>query len=246
MPAISSPAGAILNDALDRRPAQRSRSPAGQGDDRRRPTRCSSSPPAASPMILTSAATRCTAATASMKIASQVRRDLGFPRAHQRHLRRAPHPRQSDAQDGQRARSTPVVSKSRFTMDIYLGSPGETGSMYVRSFPVGLGKHGSTPTGTWMVAPQSKLKNPKWWGTADEPATRSGRPAEPPGQVLDRPARHRWRRRRQGGLRHPRHDRPRQHRQRNEPRLHPPGERECREQVYEMLVDGKSTIIVKD
>jgi len=41
-----------------------------------------------------------------------------------------------------------VVSKSRFTMDIYAGSPGERGSIYIRTFPVGLGKTGSTPTGT--------------------------------------------------------------------------------------------------
>jgi lipoprotein-anchoring transpeptidase ErfK/SrfK len=75
-----------------------------------------------------------------------------------------------------------VVSKTKFTMDLYLGSPGERGSMYVRSFPVGLGKHGSTPTGTWMVQPQSKLKNPKWWGTPDEPAREAGDPLNPLGK----------------------------------------------------------------
>jgi lipoprotein-anchoring transpeptidase ErfK/SrfK len=75
-----------------------------------------------------------------------------------------------------------VVSKSKFTIDIYLGSPGEKGSMFVRSFNVGLGQHGSTPTGTWMVAPQSKLKNPKWWGTADEPAKEAGDPLNPLGK----------------------------------------------------------------
>jgi lipoprotein-anchoring transpeptidase ErfK/SrfK len=75
-----------------------------------------------------------------------------------------------------------VVSKSKFVMDIYLGSPGEKGSMYVRSFGVGLGQHGSTPTGTWMVAPQGKLKNPKWWGTADEPAKEAGDPLNPLGK----------------------------------------------------------------
>jgi lipoprotein-anchoring transpeptidase ErfK/SrfK len=75
-----------------------------------------------------------------------------------------------------------VVSKSKFTMDIYFGSPGERGSMYLRSFPVGLGKHGSTPTGTWMLAPQGKLKNPKWWGTAEEPAREAGDPLNPIGK----------------------------------------------------------------
>jgi hypothetical protein len=75
-----------------------------------------------------------------------------------------------------------VVSKSKFMMDIYFGSPGERGSMYLRSFPVGLGKHGSTPTGTWMLAPQGKLKNPKWWGTAEEPAREAGDPLNPIGK----------------------------------------------------------------
>jgi hypothetical protein len=74
-----------------------------------------------------------------------------------------------------------VVSKSRFTLDLYLGSPGERGSMYVRSFPVGLGRHGSTPTGTWMLAPGGKLLNPKWWGTDGEPPVESGDPKNPLG-----------------------------------------------------------------
>lgn len=75
-----------------------------------------------------------------------------------------------------------VVSKSTFIMDIYAGTPGEKGSMYIRSFKVGLGKHGSTPTGSWMVTPQNKLKNPKWWGTADEPAKEADDPANPLGE----------------------------------------------------------------
>jgi hypothetical protein len=74
-----------------------------------------------------------------------------------------------------------VVSKSRFTLDLYLGSPGEHGSMYVRSFAVGLGRHGSTPTGTWMLAPGGKLKNPKWWGVDGEPPVESGDPKNPLG-----------------------------------------------------------------
>jgi LysM repeat protein len=74
-----------------------------------------------------------------------------------------------------------VVSKSRFTLDLYLGSPGERGSMFVRSFAVGLGRHGSTPTGTWMLAPGGKLKNPKWWGTDGEPPVDSGDPNNPLG-----------------------------------------------------------------
>ncbi|HEY7117238.1 MAG TPA: L,D-transpeptidase family protein [Tepidisphaeraceae bacterium] len=75
-----------------------------------------------------------------------------------------------------------VVSKSRFIMDLYLGSPGQHGSMYVRSFPVGLGRHGSTPVGTWMLSPQGKLKDPKFWGMEDEPARESGDPLNPLGR----------------------------------------------------------------
>src|SRR5665213_627868 len=42
-----------------------------------------------------------------------------------------------------------VITKSVFRMDVYLGSPGEPGSLLVASFPVGLGKDNSTPTGSW-------------------------------------------------------------------------------------------------
>ena len=75
-----------------------------------------------------------------------------------------------------------VVSKSAFMVDLYLGSPGEKGSLYVRSFPCGLGRAGSTPTGTWMLQPAGKLKNPKWWGTGDEPAKEADDPTNPIGE----------------------------------------------------------------
>lgn len=47
-----------------------------------------------------------------------------------------------------------VISKSDHRMDLFLGD------QYVRSYRVGLGTNGGTPTGTWMVI--SKLKNPDW------------------------------------------------------------------------------------
>lgn len=75
-----------------------------------------------------------------------------------------------------------VVSKTTFMVDLYLGSPGEKGSLYVRSFPCGLGRSGSTPTGTWMLQPAGKLKNPKWWGTGDEPAKEADDPQNPLGE----------------------------------------------------------------
>lgn len=56
-----------------------------------------------------------------------------------------------------------VVSKKHFSMDLYLGAlPGNPGSMYLMTFPVGLGEAGSTPTGTWEVTKGSKTENPMW------------------------------------------------------------------------------------
>jgi len=138
-----------------------------------------------------------------------------------------------------------VVSKSKFTMDLYFGSPGERGSMYVRSFPVGLGRHGSTPTGTWMLAPQGKLKNPKWWGTADEPAREAGDPLNPIGKF--------WM-----GLNGTEGDAVGKEGFGIHGTIDPDSmgkemshgcirlTNENVERVYEMLIDGKSTVIVKD
>ena len=56
-----------------------------------------------------------------------------------------------------------VVYKKDFLLELYLGSPGEKGSMYITSFPVGLGKDDSTPTGVWMVEPHKKLPNPTYF-----------------------------------------------------------------------------------
>lgn len=56
-----------------------------------------------------------------------------------------------------------VVTKHSFRMDLYFGAPGGEGSTYVCSFPVGLGQDDSTPTGKWLVAPGKKLVNPKYY-----------------------------------------------------------------------------------
>jgi LysM repeat protein len=61
-----------------------------------------------------------------------------------------------------------TVSKSAFMMDVYLGAPGGPGSLYVTSFPVGLGTDDSTPTGTWEIKPQSKLRNPTYYNPKEE------------------------------------------------------------------------------
>jgi LysM repeat protein len=78
-----------------------------------------------------------------------------------------------------------VVHKSAFRMDIFAGDPTpqsasgqaapkaatggvggvegvDPGWIYIRSFPVGLGSQGSTPTGSFIVRPHSKLTNPSW------------------------------------------------------------------------------------
>ena len=56
-----------------------------------------------------------------------------------------------------------VVSKGGFEMDLYLGAlPGRPGSTYLTSFPVGLGADSSTPTGLWEVTRGGKLVNPEW------------------------------------------------------------------------------------
>jgi lipoprotein-anchoring transpeptidase ErfK/SrfK len=73
-----------------------------------------------------------------------------------------------------------VVSKRTFNLDVYLGSPGEKGALFVTSFPVGLGKDDSTPQGTWLVT--DRIPNPKWWGARGLPPIESGDPKNPLGK----------------------------------------------------------------
>ena len=54
-----------------------------------------------------------------------------------------------------------VVTKSKFTMDVYLGSAGGQGSTYITTFPVGLGTDNSTPTGTWSI--KNKVTHPTYF-----------------------------------------------------------------------------------
>ena len=56
-----------------------------------------------------------------------------------------------------------VVYKSQFRMELYLGAPGGPGSMYIRSYPVGLGKDNSTPTGLWVCKAGDKIRNPRYY-----------------------------------------------------------------------------------
>ncbi|MCC6661919.1 MAG: L,D-transpeptidase family protein [Phycisphaerales bacterium] len=56
-----------------------------------------------------------------------------------------------------------VVNKAAFRMDIFMGDAAvPAGWVFVRSFPVGLGKGGGTPIGKFVVKRNSKLENPYW------------------------------------------------------------------------------------
>lgn len=56
-----------------------------------------------------------------------------------------------------------VVYKSRFRLDLFASATDSAGNrLFIRSFPVGLGEFGSTPTGSFVVRSQSKLVNPVW------------------------------------------------------------------------------------
>jgi len=56
-----------------------------------------------------------------------------------------------------------VVYKRAFKMEIYLGAPGGPGSMYITSYGVGLGKDNSTPTGLWLCKSGDKIRNPRYY-----------------------------------------------------------------------------------
>lgn len=75
-----------------------------------------------------------------------------------------------------------VVSKSRYTLDIYLGPPGEKGAMYITTYPVGLGKDDSTPTGVWLVEAGRKLKNPTYYSPRGEGIIEADDPKNPLGE----------------------------------------------------------------
>lgn len=75
-----------------------------------------------------------------------------------------------------------VVSKSKYTLDIHLGPPGEKGSVYITSFPVGLGKDDSTPTGTWLVEAGKKIKNPVYYSPRGEGVIDADDPKNPLGE----------------------------------------------------------------
>jgi LysM repeat protein len=60
-----------------------------------------------------------------------------------------------------------VVTKSKFTLDVYLGSPGGADSTYITTFMVGLGTDNSTPTGTWSI--KNKVPGPAYFPPEGHP-----------------------------------------------------------------------------
>jgi hypothetical protein len=73
-----------------------------------------------------------------------------------------------------------VVTKHAFNMDLYLGAPGEKGAQYVLSYPVGLGRDDSTPTGSWIV--EQRVPNPKYYSPRGEGVIEAGDPKNPLGK----------------------------------------------------------------
>ena len=75
-----------------------------------------------------------------------------------------------------------IVSKKDYTLEIWLGNPGEAGAMYITSFNVGLGMDDSTPTGTWIVETQKKIKNPTYFSPRGEGVIAADDPDNPLGE----------------------------------------------------------------
>ncbi len=53
-----------------------------------------------------------------------------------------------------------VVHKKDFRLDVYLGNYGTPDAVFIRSFRIGLGEHGSTPQGNFTV--RNRLVDPPW------------------------------------------------------------------------------------
>lgn len=74
-----------------------------------------------------------------------------------------------------------VVTKGTFKMDVYLGGTGGPGTMFVRTFSVGLGKDNSTPTGLWMCKAGDKIRNPRYYPSRGGDIVEANDPKNPLG-----------------------------------------------------------------
>ena len=76
-----------------------------------------------------------------------------------------------------------MVEKHSFHMEIWVGGePYTSGASYVTSFGVGLGRDDSTPTGKWMLQTGNKIKNPTYYSPRGEGVIEAGDPRNPLGQ----------------------------------------------------------------
>jgi lipoprotein-anchoring transpeptidase ErfK/SrfK len=67
-------------------------------------------------------------------------------------------------------------------MDLYLGAPGGEGSLYVCTFPVGLGQDDSTPAGKWMIEAGKKLIHPTYYDPHGGRVIEANDPTNPLGE----------------------------------------------------------------
>lgn len=74
------------------------------------------------------------------------------------------------------------IDKSDFRMDLFLGEAGSSSRTYVRSFFIGLGELGSTPTGLFRVRGNGKLEDPAWTNPRTGEHFRSKDPNNPIGK----------------------------------------------------------------
>ena len=84
-------------------------------------------------------------------------------------------------QNSQRPVSLRDHQKGDYRLDVYLGSPGEAGSVFVTSFSVGLGKDNSTPVGTWIVAQGGKVHPATYYSPRGEGVIAADDPKNPLG-----------------------------------------------------------------
>lgn len=75
-----------------------------------------------------------------------------------------------------------VVNKNAFRLDLYLGAPGGPESVYVTSYPVGLGANDSTPEGKWLVEAEKKIRNPVYYSPRGEGIIEADDPRNPLGE----------------------------------------------------------------
>lgn len=74
-----------------------------------------------------------------------------------------------------------IISKNMFRLDLYASERDAAGNrLFIRSFDVGLGEFGSTPTGAWKVA-NSKVVDPGWTNPRTYKTYAKGDPKNPIG-----------------------------------------------------------------